>query len=100
MSENDFSFPSPQAGRAFQRSMSAHPAPAYEKDQVFFVSAAHMKDVENPVLQGMCRLLTSLLRVPAAGKLSPALLMRLSSTQPTPCRLHLCVAQAACVRHV
>ena len=63
------SVPRPQAGRSFRRSITAHPASSADKEQVSFVSAARMLDGENPVLQSMCKLLTSLLRLPTAGEL-------------------------------
>ena len=50
------------------RSLSARPAHGHEKDRVSFVSTVYLPDNENPVLQSMCKLLTSLLRLPAAGK--------------------------------
>ena len=69
MTDDDaFSFPSAQSGKTFRRSVSAHPTQGHDKDRVSFVAAVHMQGTENPVLQSMCKLLTSLLRLPAAGK--------------------------------
>ena len=69
MTDSELSLPRPQAGRSFRRSITAHPAISGEKEQVSFVSSARMLDGENPVLQSMCKLLTSLLRLPTAGVL-------------------------------
>ena len=81
MTDSEPSVPRPQAGRSFRRSISAHPALSTDKEQVSFVSAARMLDGENPVLQSMCKLLTSLLRLPTAGALPR-------------CRPPLCTCQA------
>ena len=66
--DSEFSFPRPSTAKSFRRSLSAHPAQSHEQDRLAFVSAVHLKDSENHVLQSMCKLLTSLLRVPVAGK--------------------------------
>ncbi len=80
MTDSEFSFPRPPTSKSFRRSLSAHPAQSHEKDRVSFVSAVHLQDSENPVLQSMCKLLTSLLRVPVAGK--PLHLTRRPLTHP------------------
>lgn len=69
MTDDDVvSIPSAHLGKTFRRSLSAHPSQGHDKDRVSFVAAVHMPGTENPVLQSMCKLLTSLLRLPAAGK--------------------------------
>ena len=68
MTDSEFSFSRPAAAKSFRRSLSAHPTQSPDKDQVSFVSAVHLQGSENPVLQSMCKLLTSLLRFPVAGK--------------------------------
>ena len=69
MTDSGFSFPRPPPAKTFSlRGLGAHIASGPEKVPVSFVSAVYLPDSENPVLQSMCKLLTSLLRLPAAGK--------------------------------
>lgn len=68
MTDSEFSSSGPAIAKSFRRSLSARPTQSHEKDRVSFVSAVHLQDSKNPVLQSMCKLLTSLLRLPVAGK--------------------------------
>ena len=69
MTDSSFRLPRPPPTKGFSlRSLHPHSTQCHEKDPVSFVSAVYLPDSENPVLQSMCKLLISLLRLPAAAK--------------------------------